>query len=443
MSELYQFFELFATFVEGFVILTVIGNMCEKRFSKHKNLIFTLLFTVTYTAIIALLNQLQLFSFATVTMAIIFSLGVNFILYKGNIPLRLSSTMITWFFMHSFEYVLTYTIVLLVSMRSSISEGFLTILTSGPSRVMFIMGGKLAELILCFALNRLCRSFKKLGNKNLMMIFFVSLGSFVAMNILMGLIFSESLMVMQIATIFATFLIVVSIISIIVAISVNMRYEKEKRETVLMAMTNTMMEKNFAELQNSQSAIRQQVHDFKNHIRTISGMIEKDEGAKAYIDELLAVSYKQVQLCNCGNKVIDSIINCKIMEAKNLDVPFEYHVILGMPMYISSVDICAVLANQIDNALEACAKIPENESRFVKIEIWQKESFVFFKTTNTCLENPFNAGKELKSTKKDPSGMHGFGIKNISRTVERYAGTLKNDYKNGCFTSVAMIPNNE
>ena len=444
MSELfYQLFELLATFVEGFVVLTVIGNMCEKRFSRLKNFFFTLLFTVVYTAIITYMNQLQLFSFATITVAILFSFAVNFILHKGNLPLRLCSTMITWFFLHSFEYVVTYSVVLSVSMKSSIAEGFRTVLMWGTSRILFILGGKLTEVILCIALRRLCSSIRKLGNKNLLMIFFVSLASFVALNILMGMIFTESLVVMQLATIFATFFIVVSIISIIVAISLNVRYEREKRETVLMAMTNTMMEKNFAELQHSQEAIRQQVHDFKNHIITIGGMIENDEGAKAYINELLSVSYSQAQFCNSGNKVIDSIVNCKITEAKNLGIPFDHRVILVTPLHLSSVDICAVLANQIDNALEACSRMSENENRFVRVEIWQKEAFVFFKVTNTCVDNPFGLGKQLRSTKNDPSGMHGFGIKNISRTVERYGGTLRNEYKNGCFTSVAMIPNNE
>lgn len=444
MSELfYQFFELFATFTEGFVILTIIGNMCEKRFSKQKNLVFVLLFTVTYTVIITLMNQIQMFSFATITVAIIYSLGVNFILCKGSLPLRFSSIMLTWFFMHSFEYIVTYSIVLLLSMKSSISDGFLVLLSGGVSRVIMIVVIKLVEVALCFGLRRLCKSYRKLGSKNLMMIFFVSLGSFVALNILMGMIFSESLIAMQIATIFATFFIVVSIISVVVAISVNTLYEKEKRETALMNMTNAMMEKNFAELQLSQTAIRQQVHDFKNHIRTIGGMIEKDEGAKAYIDELLSVSYSQAQFCNSGNKVIDSIVNCKITESENLGIPFEHRVTLMAPVHLSSVDICAVLANQIDNALEACSKMSEDDKRFVRAEVWQKEAFLFFRVINTCAENPFGAEKRLKSTKNDPSGMHGFGIKNISRTVENYGGTLKNEYKNGCFISVAMIPNNE
>ena len=121
-------------------------------------------------------------------------------------------------------------------------------------------------------------------------------------------------------------------------------------------------------------------------------------------------------------------------------IPFEHHIVLGSPLHISSIDICAILANQIDNALVACAKIPVDKECFVKVVIWQKENFVFFKVTNTTHKNPFNDKHELISTK---NGLHGFGVKNISRTVSSYGGTLKSDYKDGKFISIAMIPNNE
>ena len=96
-----------------------------------------------------------------------------------------------------------------------------------------------------------------------------------------------------------------------------------------------------------------------------------------------------------------------------------------------------------DDVDEACAKIPYDKERFVKVEIWQKENFVFFKVTNTTHKNPFNDKHELISTKSSENGLHGFGVKNISRTVSSYGGTLKSDYKDGNFISIAMVPNNE
>ncbi|MGN1443928.1 MAG: ATP-binding protein, partial [Acutalibacteraceae bacterium] len=138
-----------------------------------------------------------------------------------------------------------------------------------------------------------------------------------------------------------------------------------------------------------------------------------------------------------------SVVNCKIEEARDANIPFEHYVMLSSPVYLSPVDICAILANQIDNAIEACKKIDDGSERSVKVKIWQKEAFLFFKVTNTALGNPFDDKKELKSSKTDDTDMHGLGVKNIMRTVSRYGGTLKNEYANGYFTSVAMLPNNK
>lgn len=83
------------------------------------------------------------------------------------------------------------------------------------------------------------------------------------------------------------------------------------------------------------------------------------------------------------------------------------------------------------------------KERFVKVEIWNKESFVFFKVTNTVFQNPFDNSHNLKTTKDNSDYMHGFGIKNIQETASKYGGTLKNDYSNNCFISLVMVSNNE
>ena len=258
-----------------------------------------------------------------------------------------------------------------------------------------------------------------------------------------GIIISDYVAMMQMTSFFSILFIVVSLIATVFAVTVKTGYEKEKREAELMATTNSIMEKNFHQLEASHSTIRQQVHDFKNHLLTLRGMLEKDEKAKLYIDELLQASYDQAQYSLCGNAVIDSIINCKIVQAKRHNIEFFHRVVLSSELYISSVDICAVLANQIDNAIEACMKLSDNDEKKIKVEIWQKESFVFFKVINTCRENPFNSNNELVSTKNDPSGLHGYGIKNITKTTESYGGTMKSHYADGEFISVAMLPNNK
>jgi len=443
MSVFYQFVELFATFVEGIVVLSVSSSMCKKKYAKNKHYLLILIFTIVYTALITYMNSWQTFSFATVAVAIIYSFIVLCVITSRDFPLRAAATMLTWFFTHAIDYTLSYCLIMIMGKTIDIYEGFQLLMSEGMARVIFILTAKLLQLTIFMLFKKLYPQLQLLNKKSIVLLFSTSTIAFIIMSVLTGFIITDSLRTIQIAVVFSMLFIVASLIATIAVISISAKYQNEKREAELMSLTNTMMEKNFSELEASQNAVRQQVHDFKNHIRTISGMIETDIAAKKYIEDLLSVSYTQAQYCYCNNNVINSIINCKINEAQAQNIPFEHHITLSTPLFLSPVDICAILANQIDNALEACEKMSVESNRFVKVEIWQKESFVFFKVTNTTDQNPFNDKHELISTKVARNGLHGLGVKNILKTVSKYGGTLKNDYINGQFISIAMVPNNE
>ncbi len=443
MNVFFQFLELFATFTEGLIVLSVSSSMSGKKYKTKTHNILILLFTVIYTALITYMNTLEAFSFATITAAVLYSFAVLFVISSGKLLLKATSTMIAWFFIHSLDYTLSYSLIMIMGKTFILSEGVGLIMSPGLPRAFFLTTNKLLQVSIFLMFRKIYSKLKMLDNKNTFFLLILSTISFVLIQILTALILTDSIITIQITVVFSFIFIVFSLISVIAAVFINLKYQREKRESELMWLSNTMMEKNFSELKNSQNVIRQQVHDFKNHIRTINGLIDSDVSAKKYIEDLLSVSYSQAQHCHCGNDVIDSIINCKANDANAQNIPFDHRINLISPLHISSVDICAILANQIDNALEACAKIPNTDERSVKVEIWQKENFVFFKVTNTALKNPFNKKHELVTTKTDKQGLHGFGIKNITRTVSSYGGTLKNDYTDGKFISIAMVPNNE
>jgi hypothetical protein len=443
MNLFYQLLELFATFTEGLLVLSVSSSMSGKKYKTKTHNIFILLFSVIYTVLITYMNTLQIFSFATITVAVLYSFAVLFIISSGKLLLKASATMLTFFFIHSLDYTLSYSLIMIMGKTFILSEGVELILNYGIPRVIFLLLVKSLQIVVFVLFKKLYANLKKLDNKNIFSLFLLSTTSFILIQVLTRLIMTDSVITIQIVAVFSFLFVVLSLISVIAAIYINSKYQREKRESELMLLSNAMMEKSFTELQRSQNAIHQQVHDFKNHIRTINGMINSDIAAKKYIEDLLSISYAQAQHCHCGNDVINSIINCKAADAKAQNIPFKHRINLTTPLYISSIDICAILANQIDNALEACSKIPTIEYRFVRVEIWQKENFIFFKVTNATIENPFNRKHELVSTKTDNDGLHGFGIKNITRTVSSYGGTLRNVYKDGSFTSIAMVPNNE
>lgn len=159
----------------------------------------------------------------------------------------------------------------------------------------------------------------------------------------------------------------------------------------------------------------------------------------AYLQSLLDVPMRESAACHSGNDIIDAIINCKAAEADRDHIEFEFNADFHLPTSLSSIDICGVLSNQIDNALEACRVIPEGRLRKVIVEIKQKECFAFFTVKNTAAENPLLKNPELASTKMNSDHLHGWGIKNIRDTVERNNGFLLHEFENGYFVSSASL----
>lgn len=443
MESFYQFFELFATFVEGAIAVSVSTSLADRKLGVKKNTLYVFFMSIIYTILITLLNKWQVFSFFTIAVAIAFTFAAIFFTTRGSLLYKLCAVMITWFFIHATDYIISYCLIMIIGKSIDISEGISLILAPGTIRMIYILINKLLQIAIFVSFHKLYSKLKLLNKKNIFLLFAVTTLSYIVMSILTNLVLTDSLISLQTAVIFSLFFIILTIVISIISVVISSKYQNEKREKELIALTNTLMEKNYTEIKHAQDIIRKQVHDFKNHILTIDGMLSEDSNAKKYTKELLETSYQQAQNCHSGNEIIDSIINCKMNEATNQNIEFNHKILLNTKLNISFVDICAILANQIDNAIEACVKIPNDKERFVKVEIWNKESFVFFKVTNTVFQNPFDNSHNLKTTKDNSDYMHGFGIKNIQETASKYGGTLKNDYSNNCFISLVMVSNNE
>lgn len=399
--------------------------------------------SIIYTILITLLNKWQVFSFFTIAVAIGFTFAAIFFTTRGSLLYKLCAVMITWFFIHAADYIISYSLIMIIGKSIDISEGISLILVPGTIRMIYILINKLLQIAIFVSFHKLYSKLKLLNKKNIFLLFAVTTLSYIVMSILTNLVLTDSLISLQTAVIFSLFFIILTIVISIISVVISSKYQNEKREKELIALTNTLMEKNYTEIKQAQDIIRKQVHDFKNHILTIDGMLSEDSNAKKYTKELLETSYQQAQNCHSGNEIIDSIINCKMNEATNQNIEFNHKILLNTKLNISFVDICAILANQIDNALEACAKISIDKERSVKVQIWQKESFVFFKVINTVDKNPFDSLNNLKSTKDNSDTMHGLGIKNIRETAAKYDGFLKNNYIDGYFISLVMVSNHD
>lgn len=340
---------------------------------------------------------------------------------------------------YTLDYVVGFSVSMIIGQSQDIFHGFELMMKTGTIRTIYTVINKALQVSLFFLLGAQYEKIRQFDKRYLGILFGITTSCYIIMSILLSLIMTDSLFVMQIAIVVSWIFIMSCLVAIITIISIHSKYIKKERETVMISLTNELMERNYQQLHKNQRLIAKQVHDFTNHLKTLKGMLDKDTEAEQYVGKLLAITYRESKLCHSGCDVIDAIINCKVSEATAGHIAFTYKVQLPEPIHISSVDICAVLSNQIDNALEACANIPNQQERFVQVTLWQKETFLFFKVINSVLVNPFIAGNTLISKKKE-SG-HGLGLINIRDTVEKYNGTLDNQFSGNQFISIAMMQN--
>jgi sensor histidine kinase regulating citrate/malate metabolism len=106
---------------------------------------------------------------------------------------------------------------------------------------------------------------------------------------------------------------------------------------------------------------------------------------------------------------------------------------------ISSMDVCTILSNALDNAVEACLKIENVKDRYIDLKINDVESEMIISVKNPSLYAPKRRAGAYISAKKDKEN-HGLGLKSIKRTVDKHKGDMLVKYENGIFNLVICLP---
>ncbi|MBQ6162999.1 MAG: GHKL domain-containing protein [Clostridia bacterium] len=192
--------------------------------------------------------------------------------------------------------------------------------------------------------------------------------------------------------------------------------------------------------ERSDEALRRFRHDYKNHVIALNAMLEHGDlnGARAYMDELTRDASGTLQRFSTGNSVVNSLLNVKYAAAlrQNTELRFD-----GMiPEWgIAPKDMCVCVGNLLDNALEACASLPEGAPRYVKTTASVTGNILLLTTENPIGETASLPGGALpKTTKIDPK-RHGIGLKNVKDISKKYNGSLTLSSADRRFTAELLL----
>lgn len=205
------------------------------------------------------------------------------------------------------------------------------------------------------------------------------------------------------------------------------------------AYQRELIETHYQEVDNMYRKMRGWRHDYRNHIQAMKVMAANGnmDGIKAYLDELDTDLNTVDTVVKTGNAMADAILNSKISLAQSKSIAVHCDAHIPVKLQMSELDLCCILGNLFDNAIEASLSLPESE-RQIRVYMDMKGTQLYISFTNFTSGRKLNrVGNIFKTSKGDG---HGFGLVRIDNIIDRLGGYLSRNSEDGAFTTEILIP---
>ena len=240
----------------------------------------------------------------------------------------------------------------------------------------------------------------------------------------------------------ATFITVMQIAALLLISWMEQNANFREEAISLQAKSKTQQE-SIEALSAAYAQQRKLTHDFRAHLSTLDGMLMQQNRdintIQTYIHRLQSKQTERILLVNTHHAALDALLNQKALVAKNRKIDIQFSVNDLSPIKIDMVDLTVVISNTLDNAIEACEKLPETD-RQIYVQAMLEEDELFYAVRNKSLPVNMVANQLPASTKENPS-FHGYGLQNVHTTLEKYHTLYAMDYENGWFEFATELPN--
>ncbi len=200
-----------------------------------------------------------------------------------------------------------------------------------------------------------------------------------------------------------------------------------------------LLETHYREVENMYTKMRAWRHDYRNHIQALKVLAANgdNEGLREYLDKLDTDLNTVDLVVKTGNAMADAILNSKISLAKSKGIEVVVDAQIPVKLKMSEIDLCRIIGNLFDNAIEASMELPEDK-RLIRVYMDMKGTQLYISFTNfTAVGKRRKVGGLFKTTKGEG---HGFGLVSMDAIVERLDGYLSRNSEDGAFTTEILIP---
>lgn len=189
----------------------------------------------------------------------------------------------------------------------------------------------------------------------------------------------------------------------------------KENEKLLMERLYYEQQKQYQINKETIDLINEKCHDMRHTIAVTGSSLQKDE-----LKELISIYDETIRT---GNSTLDTIFAEKSIMCQKYGIRLS-PIIDGASLEFMEIgDICSLFGNILENAIEAVSKLDKEDDRIISIKVQERAKMIII-TCDNYYSTPINYANGSIETTKDNNGYHGFGLKSIKRTAQKYGGTL-------------------
>lgn len=429
MMILYKSAEIVASFIEMFLLYKIYGILLRK-YRRGLSPLQEYIIVIIGTCIIQFCNHISFFSLLSILIFVIFTSVSAMFIYKTNYVILFSIASFYMLCISCFDF-LFFTLV------SNFFGGYGTFLhmVSVPStfRMAVIICIKGFWILIYYLIKKYLYKFS-LNKKNIYTFLLIAVAGFMGAIYLINqtfISFNQSM-----TGIWLMFVVLFSLLFFVVYFILESREEKMKLNFA--EMRNELLEENYKSINEIYMKNAKLYHDLNNHLNVLYQLLDQENipEAKEYIKEISKPIMQLSKTIWTGLDVVDVIINSKLEKMKEKGIKVDINVEFPKHTNILPHDMCTILSNLLDNAIEATEKI--NDSGEISLVIRRIKHFLLIRVSNDSVKNDTNF-VSFPGTSKDNKELHGWGLPSVRDAVEKYNGTLKCTDNEGKFVVTVML----
>ena len=402
----------------GFLFVSDVIGVEKKRYRQVG------LFSVILTAGLLCFNSIQLFMVLATLYGIVAMTICIWIMYRKNLKDIIVSVCSFFLVLYSEDFLL---ISLIGSITGNRDYGTEIIAQQSWIRAVYILVAKTVLIISYILFHRYAKKIAIFSRK-------ILIGIFLALGLVFILI--KKLCTQIDGDVVGTG--VLFFLIVVMGIYLMMQYSEMKEQKIqvaLMEERSHIMMNGYQNMLKNYSASLAYHHDLKNHIITIERYLldQNYEKAAEYVRFLPNECGRISMHVWTGIEIIDFILNTKKAAADEAGIHFCVDADSFCMENITETDLCALLGNALDNAIEGCESVEGRKE--IRVSIRKVQEMFLIKVTNTCKAVPEPSGG-LPVTSKREKGLHGWGMRSMEMVMKKYNGTMQYGSQNGRFSVV-------